>query len=108
MMVLWKRDCPDGGEDAQSASQPWDDNEPRHPSISNSQNEAEFHGFTYNNTDIMGDITRTIGMRTDGRQAGTVFGGRFHSDGGSQFMGNSFSTNGAPIYFDSSSGAFSS
>ncbi|KAL8885668.1 MAG: hypothetical protein Q9215_006511 [Flavoplaca cf. flavocitrina] len=51
----------------------------------------------------MGDITRTIDMRADGTQAGTVFGGRFHSDGGSQFMGNSFSTNGAPIYFGSSS-----
>ncbi|KAI4247881.1 MAG: hypothetical protein L6R42_009493 [Xanthoria sp. 1 TBL-2021] len=42
-------------------------------------------------------------MGADGTQAGTGFGGRFHSDGGPQFMGNSFSTNGAPIYFDSSS-----
>ncbi|KAL8735363.1 MAG: hypothetical protein Q9166_000908 [cf. Caloplaca sp. 2 TL-2023] len=42
-------------------------------------------------------------MGADNTQAGTGFGGRFHSDGGPQFMGNSFSTNGAPIYIDSSS-----
>ena len=47
-------------------------------------------------------------MGADGTQAGTRFGGRFYSNRGPHFMGNSFSTNGAPIYFDSSSGAFSS
>jgi len=53
-----------------------------------------------------GDTTYTIDMRTDSMQAGTGFEGQFNSHGGSQLMGNSFSTNGAPIYFDSSSGAF--
>jgi len=49
-----------------------------------------------------------IDMQTSSTQAGTGFGGQFNSDGGSQFMANSFNTNGAPIYIDSSSGAFRS
>ncbi|KAL8914575.1 MAG: hypothetical protein Q9172_007051 [Xanthocarpia lactea] len=42
-------------------------------------------------------------MGADSAQAATGFGGHFNSYGGSQIMGNSFSTGGGPIHFDSSS-----
>ncbi|KAL8858287.1 MAG: hypothetical protein Q9178_005150 [Gyalolechia marmorata] len=42
-------------------------------------------------------------MAADSTQPATGFGGHFKSYGGSQIMGNSFSTSGGPIYFDSSS-----
>ncbi|KAL8666768.1 MAG: hypothetical protein Q9202_001306 [Teloschistes flavicans] len=42
-------------------------------------------------------------MRANNAQTETEFGGHFNSHGGSQIMGNSFSTSGGPIYFDSSS-----
>ncbi|KAL8816312.1 MAG: hypothetical protein Q9191_008353, partial [Dirinaria sp. TL-2023a] len=41
-------------------------------------------------------------MRAGGKQAGTGFGGRFNSHGGSQFLGNNFNSAGGPIYLDSS------
>jgi len=37
-------------------------------------------------------------MQDDSTQAGTGFGGHFNSNGGSQFMGNSFSTGGGTIH----------
>ncbi|KAL8907713.1 MAG: hypothetical protein Q9171_005754 [Xanthocarpia ochracea] len=42
-------------------------------------------------------------MEADSAQPETGFGGHFSSYGGPQIMGNSFSTGGGPVYFDSSS-----
>ncbi|KAL6717736.1 hypothetical protein ACLMJK_003821 [Lecanora helva] len=47
-------------------------------------------------------------MRTDHATVERRFDGTFKSYGGPQYVGNSFSTNGGPIYFDSSPGTYRS